>query len=212
MEPYERPEFSHATSFLFVLNLAVFAATFLISSPTHVLSTYSFYPPAFLSGDFFSIITSGFVHVDIPHLFWNMIFLWIFGRVVEREYNGWWVLGIYFTGLVLGNLFTMLLFPEISVTGASGAVFGLIGAAILLRPMKPFLGYEFMPLALIGVVYMIPSFLNMFNLENQIADISHVGGALGGALIAFARDKERAEQGLWIVIAFVALVLGIGLM
>jgi membrane associated rhomboid family serine protease len=85
----------------------------------------------FLNGAYWQIITSMFVHFDFPHLGYNMLFLIIFGWKGEEIYGGRTFLGIY----LLSGLFSALvsfIYPAGTLSaGASGAIFGILGANLI---------------------------------------------------------------------------------
>lgn len=197
------------TLILALLNVAIFFYSVTWTEPQ--LLNYAFSLEKVMEGQWQVFFTSGFLHADLLHLFWNMFFLVTFGRVVERDYGYLWFLTIYFTSMVLGNLFLMLIFPNSVAIGASGAVFGLMGAAMLIRPFKPLMKLMPIPLALLGAIYLMGAVGNAFNMSQGIAHIAHVGGALGGILFAFLTHKEESKKGLIVVALFLILALALGL-
>ena len=132
---------------------------------------------AIASGDYWTVITSGFLHVNLFHVGSNMLALWILGTLLEP------ILGhlrfglVYFVALVCGSLGVLLLGPEASV-GASGAVFGLMGAAIIVARNR---GLNLMESGLglwLGINLLIT-----FTIPH-ISIGAHIGGLIGGALAA----------------------------
>lgn len=210
MKSYNKVDKPYITLVLIGLNVLVFFLSFFYFSPEAMISLFSFSAQKFFSGSYEVILTSGFLHSGLPHLAMNMLFLLLFGRVVEEEYGRDLMLSIYLLGIILGNLALIIFFPESRAIGASGGVFALIGAATILEPMRPIVKYTPFPIALLGVVYAVPAIGNAFNLSEGIAHISHVAGLLGGSIVAYKKDKERAKKGILAVIAFTALLLGIG--
>jgi membrane associated rhomboid family serine protease len=87
--------------------------------------------PAVANGDWWRIITSGFMHYGLLHLAFNMYALWILGQMMEPAIGRVRFALIYFVGLVGGSLGALIASPNALTAGASGAVFGLMGAAIL---------------------------------------------------------------------------------
>lgn len=83
-------------------------------------------PHAFLAGAYWQVLTSAFVHFDLPHLGYNTVFLAFFGARAEELYGSRRTLGLY---LILGffTSVTSLLYPHGISAGASGAIFGLLG-------------------------------------------------------------------------------------
>jgi membrane associated rhomboid family serine protease len=87
--------------------------------------------PAVANGDWWRIISSGFMHYGLLHLAFNMYALWILGQMMEPAIGRVRFALIYFIGLVGGSLGALIASPNALTAGASGAVFGLMGAAIL---------------------------------------------------------------------------------
>ena len=79
----------------------------------------------------YQVFTSMFVHVFFFHLLWNMLSLWYFGSKLERHSGSLTFLGIYLSSGIIANIASLALGPSI-IAGASGAVFGVVGAYILL--------------------------------------------------------------------------------
>lgn len=175
------------------------------------LLNYAFSLEQVSSGNWQVFFTSGFLHADLLHLFWNTLFLLAFGRIVEKEYGHSLFLAIYFTSMLLGNILLMLIFPDSVAIGASGAVFGLMGAAMLVKPFKPLFKLLPIPIALLGAIYLMGAMSNAFNMSEGIAHIAHVGGALSGILFAFLTHKEESKKGLVVVTLFLVLALALGI-
>jgi membrane associated rhomboid family serine protease len=128
------------------------------------------------SGDFWTLLTSGFLHVNLFHLLSNMLALWILGTMLEPMLGRWRFALVYFVSLLCGSLGVLLLSADESV-GASGAVFGLMGAALVVmrsrgvNPMESGLGL-WLGLNLL-ITFAIP----------HISIGGHIGGLIGGALV-----------------------------
>ena len=87
--------------------------------------------PLVADGEWWRIISSGFLHAGILHIVLNMVFLWFLGTMLEPAIGKIRFAIIYLVSLVGGSFGALLLTPNDSTVGASGAVFGLMGAAIL---------------------------------------------------------------------------------
>ena len=87
-------------------------------------------------GGIISVITCMFLHGGIFHLLGNMLFLWVFGRRVEDACGAWRYLLYYLLAGTLASLITALAMPrmDIPTIGASGAIFGVVGAYFVLFP------------------------------------------------------------------------------
>jgi membrane associated rhomboid family serine protease len=157
-------------------------------------------------GAWWQVVTYGFTHVDIWHIALNAVGLWILGPAVEAAFGRLRFLGIYFLSILAsGALVYVLADPDGRTLGASGGVFGLMGALIVVA------------LKVRGDVRSVMTLLAV-NLAFTFAipGISwqgHVGGLLGGALAAailvFApRGKQRALwQGAGLALMTVGLLV-----
>ena len=132
--------------------------------------------PAVADGDWWRIVTSGFLHGSPIHLLFNVLMLWWFGRALEALIGPRRFLALYMISLLAGSAGALLLSPTTPVVGASGAVFGILGAGLLLerRGIYVFGGAAFMIVALNVVIsFVIP----------RISVGGHLGGLVGGALV-----------------------------
>jgi len=132
------------------------------------------------------MLTSGFLHVDISHLFMNMFTLFFFADVVINRFGPTKFVGIYFISLIAGSLLALFFHkdePYYSAVGASGAVTGILYAAILLYPDMR-LGIMFIPIPLpayvLGIGYLLYSIYGMKKRLGNIGHTAHFGGAIGG--------------------------------
>jgi len=132
------------------------------------------------------MLTSGFLHVDISHLFMNMFTLFFFADVVINWFGPTKFVGIYFISLIAGSLLALFFHkdePYYSAVGASGAVTGILYAAILLQPDMR-LGIMFIPIPLpayvLGIGYLLYSIYGMKKRLGNIGHTAHFGGAIGG--------------------------------
>src|SRR5579864_253011 len=86
--------------------------------------------PLTLSGQYWRLFTAGFLHADILHIGFNMWCLWSLGRLSERLFGKWQTFAIYMVTGVGGALLSIAAKPHHSELGASGAIFGLVGAVM----------------------------------------------------------------------------------
>lgn len=136
--------------------------------------------PLVAEGEWYRLITSGFLHVNIIHIGFNMFLLLILGRLLEPALGTPRFLVLYFASLLAGSFGVMLIEPNALTVGASGAVFGLAGAVFVIARGR---GMD----ALAGEI----GFLIVFNLVwsfigPNISVGAHVGGLVGGIICALA--------------------------
>lgn len=124
------------TTFLLAVNILSYLILAYLSSnilevDAHWVRLVGLNKETFLNGAYWQVITSMFVHFDFPHLGYNMLFLIIFGWKGEEIYGGRTFLGIY----LLSGLFSALvsfIYPVGTLSaGASGAIFGILGANLI---------------------------------------------------------------------------------
>jgi membrane associated rhomboid family serine protease len=133
------------------------------------------------NGEYWRLITSGFLHAGFIHIAFNMYLLWYLGRLLEPTLGHIRFAAIYVTSLLAGSFGALLLSnPDTVTIGASGAVFGLMGAAVVefRRRGVGFLesGIGVLILLNLGLSFIVPG----------IAIGGHIGGLIGGVLAALA--------------------------
>lgn len=143
-----------------------------------------------------TVITSGFVHADLPHLLFNMITFWFFGVQLE------WYIGtpkfvlLYAAGLLISQLGTYLKHrnnPEYATLGASGAISAVLFAAIVYFPTMKLAFILFpvpIPAPLFAVGYLAYSFWSSRQNRGRINHDAHLGGALVGLAFVAVFDHH----------------------
>jgi membrane associated rhomboid family serine protease len=135
--------------------------------------------PLVADGEWWRIVTSGFLHSGLLHLAFNMYFLYFLGTLLEPEIGRLRFAAIYFVSLLGGSFGALLVSPDAVTVGASGAVFGLMGAAILalrargIDPMQSGLGITL--LLNLGITFVIPN----------ISIGGHIGGLVAGGIVGY---------------------------
>ena len=175
---------------LHIATIAIMAANVLVSlrgfNSSVFFDRYKFSISAIQAGQKERMVTSGFLHVDISHLFLNMFTLYFFAPVVISWFGSIRFLIIYLVSLIAGSLLALFFHkdePFYSAVGASGAVMGVLYAAILLNPDMQ-LGIMFIPIPLpayvLGIAYLLYSIWGMKSRMGNIGHTAHFGGAIGG--------------------------------
>jgi membrane associated rhomboid family serine protease len=129
-------------------------------------------------GEYYRLITAGFLHAGLFHLLTNMLSLWILGSIIEPAVGHWRFGLIYFVSLVCGSFGALLLSPDELTVGASGAIFGLLSAAAVVAWNR---GFSLMESGL--GIWIGLNLLITFTVPN-ISVGGHVGGLIGGAVTA----------------------------
>lgn len=169
--------------------------------------------PAYLSEAPWTLLTSMFAHGDMGHLFFNMFALFVFGTALERKIgSGNFLLLYLLSGIVGGIGFMLLDSPFGSAVGASGAIYGVIGAVALLMPnMVVYLMGIPMPMYIAGFVYLG---IELFGLgaADGIAHSAHILGLFGGVGAGFWFRNAWGDFGVAkAAVAGVAAALLVGL-
>jgi membrane associated rhomboid family serine protease len=129
-------------------------------------------------GEYYRLITAGFLHAGLFHLLTNMLSLWILGSIIEPAVGHWRFGLIYFVSLLCGSFGALLLSPDELTVGASGAIFGLLSAAAVVAWNR---GFSLMESGL--GIWIGLNLLITFTVPN-ISVGGHVGGLIGGAVTA----------------------------
>ena len=139
---------------------------------------------------FWRFITSIFLHGDFTHLLYNLFALALFGSMLERLIGGRRFLVVFFVSGILANIFSVNFYD--SSLGASGAIFGIIGALIVVRPLMIVWAFGLpMPLVLAGVLWAVGDAIGIF-MPSNIANLAHLSGMFFGLIFgAFYRKYSR---------------------
>lgn len=181
------------------LLIVIIAVTVLISykgfNDLSFFRKFEFHVGSILKGEQIRIISSGFLHVDMGHLFFNMVTLWFFAPLVLAYLGNWTFVLVYMGSLIFGNLLTLLFNKNnysYRAVGASGAVTGVLYSAILLQP-DMMLGLFFVipiPAYLFGILYLLYSIYGMKSKNDNIGHSAHFGGAVGGYVITLIEQPQ----------------------
>lgn len=141
-------------------------------------------------GEVYRLFTAMFLHADLLHLFNNMIFLFLFGIGIESNYRRIEYIVIYFMSGFIGNLFSLFLLPlNVISLGASGCVFGLIGAAIM-----SYIRYD-KSAVLFGAIYLM--FFLFQSIGPEINIWAHLFGGLFGLLFGYLINKNKNIENIY---------------
>jgi len=174
---------------------------------------YEFHVGSIRSGEQIRMLSSGFLHVDMMHLFFNMFTLWIFAPTVIDYLGNFSFILVYIGSLVFGSLLTMVFHKNdysYRAVGASGAVTGVLYSAILLEPNSTIYLYFFikMPAFIFGILYLLYSIYGMKAKNDNIGHTAHFGGAVGGYLITLIKNPSLVyDQTFIVVLLLVPIVI-----
>ena len=172
-----------ANVLVYGLMIAVCGLNSGIGPSTPCILLLGLHPLFIVFGEWWRLITALFVHVDILHLFFNMYALYIGGRVVEPYYGSLRFLAIYFLSGIIGNIASLIL-PVLSV-GASGAVFGVFGAMIVVE--KRVTGTATAMIVFLIIVLIVSNLAY----PGKINNIAHIAGVLAGYVLGKILEPRR---------------------
>ena len=132
-------------------------------------------------------LTAGFLHGGPFHLLLNMYALYFLGRMLEPALGHVRFAGLYFASLLAGSFGAVLLDPDTPVVGASTAIFGLLGAAIVVARRVDIMASGLGPVLIINLVI---TFFPGFNISVG----GHLGGLIGGFAAAFAIEALASRR------------------
>jgi membrane associated rhomboid family serine protease len=214
------PHAGFTTFIILLINLGLFAATVVMSknlgsdNPVMDLDNRALvlfgakYTPAIAAGQWWRLVTAGFLHGDLIHIFMNSWVLFSVGAQVEETYGTARYLSLYFVSTVVGFYASAYFSASISV-GASAALFGLIGAMIAAgMRSNTALGSAIRAQYTQWVIYMlIIGLLPIFNIDMA----AHIGGLAGGFGLAWLMDTpsaiRRPIDTVWRIAAGLSLAL-----
>ncbi len=166
---------------------------------------YKFSIGAIRTGEHIRMLTSGFLHADIGHLFFNMFTLSMFAPVVINHFGEVSFVLVYLASLIFGNLLTFVLHKNdlnYTAIGASGAVMGILYSAILINPgMELGLYYVIpVPAYVFGIGYLLYSIYGMKAKMDNTGHTAHFGGAIGGFAITLVKEPSMLTDNILMVV------------
>lgn len=155
-------------------------------------------------GEWYRLLTAGFIHAGLFHIAVNMWALYVLGKVTEQALGRARMGLIYFVALFAGSFGALIASPDSITVGASGAIFGLMGGLLAVAKAR---GVALRDTGLLGVLAI--NLVLTFGLSSYISVGAHVGGLIGGAIAGFAvvdlpnrmrqQDKRTRDLVMWSV-------------
>ena len=194
-------KFPMITYWLIAVNVILYVIPILFGQYNDLINNYSVWGPAIREGQYYRLLTGIFLHGGILHLLFNCYALYVIGAQVENFLGRIKFIIIYLVSGITGALFSVIFGGNFASIGASGAIFGLLGALV-------YFGYHYR--VYLGTVIksqIIP--LIVLNLllgfcVSGIDNFAHVGGLIGGTLMSIAlgvKDKSSWFERIngWII-------------
>jgi len=167
-----------------------------------VTRTWGMFPPAIgLEGEIYRLLTSVFLHGSLIHIGFNMLVLWMLGPQLERALGHAWFLVLFVLSGIGGAVASYLFSPPLTVSvGASGAIFGLMGALVVAGRR---LGHDVRQVLVLIAINVVIGFLPGGGIDWR----AHLGGlAVGAAVAAALVFAPRAGRVLWQALGVLAIV------
>lgn len=138
-------------------------------------------------------VTSMFLHGDLVHFMYNMFALLLFGSILEKYIGSNKFLLVYFVTGLLASFGSVFFYD--SALGASGAIFGIIGCLLIVRPSLTVFAFGLpMPLFVAGILWAIGDFIGIF-MPSNVANIAHLLGMGAGIIFgSFMRNWDEEKD------------------
>ncbi len=199
-----QPKVPIITYILVFLNVAIFLLPKLLGIDDFVLNFFCTHGPSIRSGQWYRLITGAFLHGGIFHLLFNMYALYILGSQLESFMGRWRYAVIYFISLLTASLLSITFSGNGASIGASGAIFGLMGALLYFGyHYRVYLGNviknQIIPLILLNLAFGF--------LVTGVDNAAHIGGLIGGALASISvgvkYKSSKFEQGNGVIVTLI---------
>ena len=169
------------------------------------------YSPAIFAGQWWRLVTAGFLHAGVIHILMNSWVLYDLGATTEQFFGTYRMLVIYFVSTVTGFLASALWSMSLSI-GASAALMGLVGAMIAFGMQdRTGMGSAIKTMAIRWAIYML---LFGLILRGIVDNWAHIGGLAGGFVTAYIagtpRLVEDGREKFWKYAAYVCIALTVG--
>jgi membrane associated rhomboid family serine protease len=161
--------------------------------------------PDVANGDWWRVITGGFLHAGFLHLLLNMYVLYVAGSILEPGIGTPRFLAIYLVSLLAGSLGALVVDPNALTVGASGAIFGLMAAVVVIARGR---GME--QIASQFGLFIVLNLVLTFSISG-ISVGGHIGGLIGGvvaaALVLFVERRMSGRAGFGLELAGIVLMI-----
>jgi uncharacterized protein len=153
--------------------------------------------PALVLSQPWTLVTAMFMHADWTHIFFNMFALYMFGPYLEYKIGGKRFLLLYFATGIIGNIGYALLSPSAFIPGlgASGAIYGIMGALAILEPNLEVYLFFITPLPLWMVMFFwtLVNLWGTLSMAGGIGYSAHLAGLVAGGAYAYWLKKKNAR-------------------
>ena len=202
-----QPKKPIVTYLLLLINALCYFLPLLLNVNEWMIDRFCTYGPLIRMGEYYRLFTGAFLHANIFHFFFNMYALFVIGSQLESFMGKARYLAIYLFSILTASLLSMTFGGDIPSIGASGAIFGLMGALLYFGyHYRIYLGNvirsQILPLILLNLL--------MGFMVEGIDNAAHIGGLLGGAMISVALGVKykstKFEQMNGIIVSLIFFV------
>ncbi len=199
--------------FILVLLAAIALISYRAIKDPLLFNSLKFNVSAVENGEYYRLLTAGFIHVDYNHLFFNGFTLFIFGGNVLYGLGTLNFILLYLISLLMGNGLAYYYHkknPYYTAVGASGAIMGIVYSSILMFPEMELAFIFFpvpMPAYVFGVGYLIYTLFGIKSQNDGIGHTAHFGGAIGGIICTLVFDPFVFEKSFYTLVLMVVITL-----
>lgn len=168
---------------------------------------YAFSGYALSHGGYYTLLTGIFVHANFAHLLGNMLFLYIFGHILEDGEGALRSGAVFFTGGILSFILSIPFYPGTDMVGASAAIFAVMAAVLLVR--RPDFSLRF--ISPVGPMVLLFFIFNIISIQRgsmgNVAYISHIIGFIIGLFFGAGWNREWKKSLLYTLILLAVYVV-----
>lgn len=194
LESVFKSKVPYITYFLIAVNAIFYVVPMLLGSDVYqyIIDAYCIHGPSIRAGQYYRLLTGIFLHGNIVHLLFNCYALYVLGGQIESFFGKFKYIIIYLFSGLTGSLLSITLSGNVGSIGASGAIFGLMGALLYFGyHYRVYLGNviksQIVPLILLN--------LAIGFISSGIDNWGHIGGLIGGIVITMALGvKEKSSN------------------
>jgi rhomboid protease GluP len=195
--PFAKPVLTYV---LLAANVAYFGAETLLGGSTAIRTLVQLGAQVNVlvaGGQYWRLLTAMFLHIGLAHLAFNMYALFSLGRDIEGFYGSLRFSAIYFVSGLAGNVAYYAAGPNAVSAGASGAIFGLIGAEIAFLVSNRSLFGSFRRQRLLNLAFLVVVNLAFGFMNRGINNLAHLGGLVSGLILGFALTPRHRVAWEW---------------
>lgn len=191
VEKVFKSKFPLVTYILIALNLIFFFVPYAFGESQSILLELCVHGPSIRYGQYYRLITGAFIHSGLWHLLFNCYTLYVIGSQIESYLGKAKYTVIYFVSILFASLLSITFNGNTASVGASGAIFGLMGALLYFGyHYRVYLGNvmksQIVPLILLNLLFGF--------IVTGVDNAAHIGGLIGGALITMALGVKNKSS------------------